>query len=217
MVLLQRKRKMITLYGVPRSRSLRVSWTLEELGLEWQYEFINFSKGDSRHPDFLAINPCGKVPALIDNGNVITESAAIAVFLAEKYGEGRLLPKAGSDASALHHKWLSFITNELEQPLWTIGKHKFAIPEELRLEAMFAVAKWEFDKAAAIAELWLPDSEFLLGDELSVADILLGHTLLWATRFEQDIPPKLAAYRDRITARGAMATALEKEQAGAAE
>jgi len=207
---------MITLYGVPRSRSLRVSWTLEELGLEWDYQFINFSKGDSRHPDFLAVNPCGKVPALIDNGNVITESAAIAVFLAEKYGKGRLLPKAGSDASALHHQWISFITNELEQPLWTIGKHKFAIPEELRLEAMFTVAKWEFDKAAAIAEQWLPDTPFLLGAEISVADILLAHTLSWATRFEQDIPPKLAHYRDRMTQRSAMATALAKEEAGVA-
>ncbi|MCL1049378.1 glutathione S-transferase family protein [Shewanella abyssi] len=207
---------MITLYGVPRSRSLRVSWTLEELGLAWEYTFINFSKGDSRHPDFLAINPCGKVPALIDNGFVMTESAAITLFLAEKYGEGRLLPAAGSDASALHHQWISFITNELEQPLWTIGKHKFAIPEELRLEAMFKVAKWEFDKAAAIAEQWLPDTPFLLGTEISVADILLAHTLLWATRFEQAIPPKLAEYRDRVTAREAMKTALAKEEAGAA-
>ncbi|QQX81381.1 glutathione S-transferase family protein [Shewanella sp. KX20019] len=207
---------MITLYGVPRSRSLRVSWTLEELGLEWEYRFINFSKGDSRHADFLAINPCGKVPALIDNGKAMTESAAIAVFLAEKYGEGRLLPIAGSDASAQHHKWISFITNELEQPLWTIGKHKFAIPEELRLEAMFKVAKWEFDKAAAIAEQWLPDTPFLLGAEISVADILLAHTLLWATRFEQAIPPKLAEYRDRVTAREAMKNALAKEEAGAA-
>ncbi|MEC4728185.1 glutathione S-transferase family protein [Shewanella sp. D64] len=206
---------MIKLYGVPRSRSLRVSWMLEELGLDWQYHFINFAKGDSRSEAFLAINPCGKVPALVENDLVITESAAIVLYLAEKYGDGNLLPQRGSNASALHHQWVSFITCELEQPLWTIGKHKFALPEELRQQSMFAVAKWEFDKAAAIAENWLPDSEFLLGDKLSAADILLGHTLLWATRFEQDIPPKLAAYRDRVTSRPAMTKALEKEMAGA--
>ncbi|ACA85201.1 glutathione S-transferase family protein [Shewanella woodyi] len=206
---------MIKLYGVPRSRSLRVSWTLEELGLDWQYHFINFAKGDSRSESFLAVNPCGKVPALVDNDLVVTESAAIVLHLAEKYGDRKLLPTLGSDASALHHQWVSFIICELEQPLWTIGKHKFALPEEIRQQSMFAVAKWEFDKAAAIAENWLPDSDFLLGDKLSAADILLGHTLLWATRFEQDIPPKLAAYRDRVTARPTMVKALEKEVAGA--
>ncbi|GGJ04482.1 glutathione S-transferase [Shewanella hanedai] len=205
---------MIKLYGVPRSRSLRVSWALEELGLDWQYHFIDFAKGDSRSDAFLAVNPCGKVPALVENDLVITESAAIVLYLAEKYGDGNLLPQTGSDASALHHQWVSFIISELEQPLWTIGKHKFALPEVLRQQGMFAVAKWEFDKAAAIAEKWLPDSEFLLGDNLSAADILLGHTLLWATRFEQDIPPKLTAYRDRVTSRPAMARALEKEVAG---
>lgn len=207
---------MITLFGIPRSRSLRVSWTLEELGLDWQYRYINFAKGDGRDPAFLAVNPCGKVPALVEDGFAITESAAIVLYLAEKYGAGKLLPKAGSHESALHHKWVSFITCELEQPLWSIGKHKFALPEEQRLPEMLSVAKWEFDKAAAIAEQWLPDSEFLLGDELTIADILLGHTLLWATRFEQDIPPKLTAYRDRITARPAMARGLAKEEAGAA-
>jgi len=77
------------------------------------------------------------------------------------------------------------------------------------------VAKWEFDRAAGIAENWQPDSDYLLGDCFSAADILLAHTLLWATRFEQEIPPRLAAYRDRITARPAMARALEKEMAGA--
>ncbi|GIU04796.1 MULTISPECIES: glutathione S-transferase family protein [unclassified Shewanella] len=206
---------MITLYGIPRSRSLRVSWTLEELGLDWQYRYINFANGDGKEPEFLAVNPCGKVPALVDEGFAVTESAAITLYLAEKYGQGKLLPKAGTHESALHHKWVSFIISELEQPLWSIGKHKFALPEAQRLPAMLSVAKWEFDKAAAIAEKWLPQSDFLLGNELSVADILLGHTLLWATRFEQDIPPKLAAYRDRITARPAMVRGLAKEEAGA--
>ncbi|RTR29679.1 glutathione S-transferase family protein [Shewanella atlantica] len=206
---------MIKLYGVPRSRSLRVSWTLEELGIDWQYHFINFAKGDSRSADFLAVNPCGKVPALTDGELVLTESAAIVLHLAEKYGDRKLLPEAGSDLSAIHHRWVSFIICELEQPLWTMGKHKFALPENLRQSSILPVAKWEFDKAAGVAENWLPDSDYLLGGSLSAADILLAHTLLWATRFEQDIPPKLAAYRDRVTARPAMAKALEKEMAGA--
>ncbi|QLE86493.1 glutathione S-transferase family protein [Shewanella sp. Scap07] len=202
---------MIKLFGIPRSRSLRVSWTLEELQLDWQYRHINFANGDGKDAEFLAVNPCAKVPALRDGDMCLSESAAIVLYLAEKYGDGALLPVPGTAEAATHHKWVSYIISELEQPLWTIGKHKFALPEALRQQSMFAVAKWEFDKAAAIAESWVPESGYLLGERFSAADILLAHTLLWATRFEQDIPPKLVAYRDRVTARPAMQRGLDKE------
>ena len=206
---------MITLYGIPRSRSLRISWILEELELDWNYQHIDFSQGDNRSPAFLAISPAGKVPALKDNDLVMTESAAIAYYLAEKYGNGDLLPAPGSDKSALHHQWMSFIVTELEQPLWTIGKHKFALPEAYRHREFLGVAKFEFDKAAAIAESWMPDSEFLLGEEITVADIILAQTLMWASRFEQEIPPKLQAYMERMSQRPTLSAALNKELAGA--
>ncbi|MGI2259301.1 glutathione S-transferase family protein [Shewanella sp. GXUN23E] len=206
---------MITLYGIPRSRSLRVSWVLEELKLDWQYRYINMSKGENREPAYLAVNPSGKVPALKDGELVMTESAAIAMYLAEKYGNGQLLPAPGTAASARHHEWISFITTELEQPLWTMGKHKFALPEAYRHKEFLPVAVYEFDKAAQLAEARLPETPFLLGNELSVADILLAHTLLWATRFEQLLPPKLKDYMQRLTRREAMITALNKELSGA--
>ncbi|QQO84829.1 glutathione S-transferase family protein [Shewanella algae] len=205
---------MIRLYGTPRSRALRVSWLLEELELSWEFHFVDMAKQQNRTPEFLALNPCGKIPVLEDDGLILTESAAIMLYLAERYGEGRLLPKPGTAASGHHHQWLSFVITELEQPLWTMGKHRFALPEEQRVAAIQATAVWEFNKAAAIAEQWLPDSPFLLGDELTVADILLAHTLNWATIFfEQQIPPKLAAYRDRLNLRPAMKKALDKASA----
>lgn len=206
---------MITLYGLPRSRSLRVSWLLEELGIEWQYHYVDFAKGEQVSADFLAINPCGKVPALRDDELVVTESAAIMLYLAERYGNGKWLPKAGSAESALHHKWISYIICELEQPLWTMGKHKFALPKELRQRPMVEVAKWEFDKAAKVAEAWLPESGFILGYELSVADILLAQTLIWATRFEMQLPPKLNEFLAMMMKRPAMKQALDKELAAA--
>lgn len=202
---------MIKLIGAPHTRSLRVSWVLEELGLDWQYERLDFSKGEHKSKEFLALNPGGKIPVLIDNGLVITESAAIILYLAEKYGGSKLLPERGSEASAKHHQWVSFITTELEQPLWTMAKHKFALPAELRQAGMSTVATWEFYKAANIVEDLLPETDFLLGEDLMVADILLTHTLLWATSFKQTLPDKLAQYRDRVTARPAMAAAAQKE------
>lgn len=208
---------MITLYGTPKSRALRVSWMLEELGIDWDFSFINFSKGDNRSESFLALNPSGKIPVITDDELVLTESAAICQYLAEKYGEGRFLPAPGTPSSGRYHQWMSFIICELEQPLWTMGKHKFALPEALRQSTMLPVAVWEFDKAAALAEAMLPDSPFLLGDDITAVDILLAHTLQWATLFEQKMPPKLAAYRDRMITRPAMARALAKTEAIAAK
>lgn len=205
---------MITLYGMPRSRALRVAWVLEELGTDWAFSFVDMNKGEHHSEAFLALNPCGKVPVLTDDELVLSESAAICLYLAEKFG--KLLPPAGSAASGLHHQWVSFIITELEQPLWTLGKHKFALPEAQRHPQIMPCAVWEFDKAAALAEAMLPDTAFLLGDTLSVADILLAHTLMWGTLFDQQIPPKLAAYRDRLAARPSRKSALQKMDAVAA-
>ncbi|ABE54029.1 glutathione S-transferase-like protein [Shewanella denitrificans OS217] len=206
---------MITLYGTPRSRALRVSWALEELGLDWQFNFINFLKGDNRAQTFLGLNPSGKIPVLTDDDLVVTESAAIVSYLAAQYGQETLLPSKTATKTELarFNEWYSFIISELEQPLWSMGKHKFALPEAQRLSAMRDVAMWEFDKAAAIAEDWTPESGFLLGDKFTIIDILLCHTLMWATVFEQTIPAKLAAYRDRLQQRPALISALKKTEA----
>ena len=109
-------------------------------------------------------------------------------------------------------EWISFIITELEQPLWSIGKHKFALPEQIRLPEMLPVASWEFKKAVQTAEWWLPDSDYLMGNFPSVADILLGHTLNWAAKFDQKIPAKLEKYRQKISRRPALLRALNQEQ-----
>ncbi|UTV28125.1 glutathione S-transferase family protein [Photobacterium atrarenae] len=202
---------MVTLYGYPRTRSLRVSWLLEELGLEWEYQLVDFNNNEHRAPQFLARNPAGKVPCLIDDQIVVTESAAICLYLAEKYGR-HWLPKPGTPEAATHHEWISFITTELEQPLWTMGKHRFALPEKIRLPEMLPVAAWEFKKAVQIAESRFNQAAYLLGQFPTVADILLTHTLNWAVKFDQKIPPKLEKYRQFANRRPALARALNLEQ-----
>ena len=203
----------ITLYGTPNSRSLRVAWTLEELGIPWDCHYIDFSQAAHRAPDFLAINPAGKVPALKDGDLVLIESAAICLYLAERYGNGRLLPATGSREQALHHQWISFINGELEQALWSIGKHKFALPAEWRVKAMLDIAPKEFAKALGVAELWIPEHGQLLGDELTVADILLAHTLIWARAFKQPLTPKASDFCERMSQRTQLAAAAAKELA----
>ncbi|SDJ32248.1 glutathione S-transferase [Ferrimonas sediminum] len=204
---------MITLYGYPHTRSLRISWLLEELGLDWDYSLVDFNQGEHRSKAFLSINPAGKVPALTDGELTLVESGAICLHLAQKYGQGLLLPQPGSDASALHHQLMIFVLCELEQPLWTIGKHKFALPKDKRVSAVIDTACWEFDKACKLIEPYLSEQGFLLGDQFSVADILLTHTLNWARGFKLPLSERLDGYRTRISARPALASALAKESA----
>ena len=203
---------MIKVYGFPHSRSLRITWLLEELGLEYDYQLINLSKGDNRAVEFLAVNPAGKVPVIQDDGLVIFESAAIVSHLSDKYGDAQIIPAPGTDARGLFEQWSYFSVCELEQPLWTIGKHKFALPAKYRVKEIFATASWEFQQALKILSQGLGDKDYLLGAAFSAVDILVAHTLNWGVKFEQPIPQaNLNAYRERVMARPAGAKALARE------
>ncbi|WP_028117331.1 glutathione S-transferase family protein [Ferrimonas senticii] len=204
---------MITLHGFPQTRSWRVSWTLEELGLDWHYQLVNIREGAQRSDQYQQLNPRRKVPTLVVDDIVITESAAACVFLAERYGNGQLLPKPGSADSARHQQLISLIIAEIEQPLWNIGKHKFALPEAQRVAAMLATASWEFSKIMNEVEHEIPANGFLFGEQIMVADILLAHTLNWAKRFEMPLSANAEAYRARISARPAAQSSLTKELA----
>jgi len=113
---------MMKLYGFPPTRSIRVLWTLRELCVEFEFVNVNLMAGENRHPEFLALNPAGKVPVLVDGEFVLTESVAMVLYLAEKYPEKNLLP-AGVELRAQVNRWLMFTATELEQPLWRISKH----------------------------------------------------------------------------------------------
>ena len=203
---------MITLYSYPNTRSLRVAWTLEELGLEYACQHVDLREGINQSDEHLARHPDGKLPALSDGELTLFESVAICRYLAERYGEGRLLP---SDPllRARVDQWLLFVISELEQPLWTQAKHKFALPQERRVPAILPTAAWEFQRALAALQRVFDGQGWLLGDEFTLADILLGHTLNWAHAFKQPLPELLEAYRLRCNERPAMAAARAREQA----
>lgn len=209
---------MITVYGYPKTRTNRVTWMLEELGVEYQYKLIDLMKGEGRSEPYLAINPSGKVPSLSDNGLILTESAAMLTYLGDKYGTPPLMPTPGSPERAMHDQWLCFAIAELEQPLWTVGKHKFALPKERRVPEIFETAVWEFQKALGLLSKGLGDSEYILGNDFSAADILIGHTLFWGLSFKQPIEQEnLSAYINRLKNRPARLSSIEKENQAAGQ
>ena len=202
------------LYGLGPSRSTRISWALEEIGIDWQYRKLDSRKGEHRAEDYLRINPGGKVPALVDGEFILTESMAIITYLGEKYPASKLVPQ-GLEERANYFRWSSFAVSELEQPLWSIGKHKFVLPKEYRIAEMKRTALHEFAMAVDLLEQGLKGREFILGDVFTGADILLGHDLIWARGFDVPIESDTVnAYADRMIARPALVRGREKEVKG---
>lgn len=168
------------LYGYRNGRTLRALWALEEAGVDYEYVEIDLFKGEASTPEFLKINPAGKVPVLIDGEQTITESAAICLHIGERYPASGLLPAAGTSERTECYRWISFVLTEMDSALWTIAKHRFALPKEKRVDAILATAAWEYGVAANLLAAALNEKPYLTGESFSVADIVAGHTLLWA-------------------------------------
>ena len=196
------------LYGYRNGRTLRALWVLEEIGAPYEFVEVDLKRGEHRQPEFLALNPAGKVPVLDDGGTIVTESAAICMHLADRHPDSGLLPPVGTPERTECYRWTSFILTELDAPLWTIAKHRFALPSDRRVPAVIETASWEFRNALSVVASALKDRPSLAGAAFSVADILAGHTLLWAKSARiplgSDFPD---AYLERLLARAAVTRA----------
>ena len=186
------------LYEFGPTRSIRVRWTLQELGVPFESVPVNLVAGEHRRPGFLAINPAGKLPVLVDGDFVLTESVAIVLYLAEKYPDKGLIP-TDLEQRADANRWLLFAATELEQPLWRISRHTALYPEHLRLPGDVAIARQEFKDMAAVLERHMNGRQFVVGDRATVADFVTAYTLDWAG--EQQLLegfPRLRAYMERM-------------------
>jgi glutathione S-transferase len=186
------------LYEFAPTRSIRARWTLQELGVEFEAVSVNLLAGEQHQAEFLALNPAGKVPVLVDGGMVLNESIAIVLYLAEKYPEKRLLP-ADLRGRAELMRWLLFTTTELEQPLWRITRHTNLYPEGKRLPGEVALAREDFGDMVKVLDQHMVEREFVVGDSVSVADFVLAYTLDWAQILGllEDLP-RLEGYMQRM-------------------
>ena len=191
----------LVLYECPGTRSTRDRWVLQELEVPFESIILDLAAGEQRTAAFLDINPAGKVPTLVDEGSVITESAAIALYLAHKYPEKGLLPQdPASRAQVL--RWVFFTVTELEQPLWRRVKHRRIYPEAARLPADIALANQDFIATASILDKHMRHREFVVGHQATVADFLLAFTLDWANEaLLLETFPVLRGYMERMYAR----------------
>ena len=201
---------MYKIIGSPRSRLTRVSWILEELGQAYEIE-----KASPHSAELKKYNPGGKGPVLVDDSSgqdvIVIDSAAICSYLADCHPEVQMSADPGTSERAAIDSWLHFAQCDLEAPLWLKAKHKFILPEALRLDVS-EITKFEFKNAIATMDARLGDNEFAIGDRFTSADVLLGHAGNWARNAKFEInSARVNAYLDRVLARPALAAAREKE------
>jgi glutathione S-transferase len=183
------------LYYNPKSRAAIAKWILDECGANYEIVPIDFAKGEHKTPEFLKINPAGKLPALVDGDSRIFEGAAICLYLADKFTEANLAPKIGAPERGRYLSLMVYSTSQLEP----------AMGDSLLGVTHLAQRGWtDFETARNVIEGELGDGPYLFGDWFTAADVMIGSMFIWRRMFGgQPDRPKLEAYVDRLLARPA--------------
>jgi glutathione S-transferase len=174
---------------------------MNELGVDYELVPTDPLIRETRTPEFLALNPAGKVPVLVDGDVVLTESAAIQLYLAEKFPAGRLIPEDAAERAQVY-RWMFFLVTEIEQPLWRIARNTVIYPKERRVPADIENADRDCKAMLAVLEKHMQGREYLVGERLSVADLNAAYTLDWAREAGMlEGTPVLRDYVEKMYAR----------------
>ena len=201
---------MITIYHSPLSRSMRVLCFCEEIGLDNRLDSMEMFSAAMKRPEYLAVNPLGKVPAIEDDGFVLWETSAILQYLDARYGDGLLIPPRDTQAGALAVQWLEYGENPLTVIMGEIVAHGGALPEERRVPALVVRGREIAADLVNVVETSLGQQQWILGDAFSAADIMLVFGLMIADHlgYITDATPSVRAYLDRAMARPAFQRAV---------
>src|SRR5215475_6676716 len=168
----------LTLYHAAPSRSSITRWMLEEVGEPYDIHLLSLAKGENRAPAYLAVNPMGKVPALKHGDAVITEAAAICAYLADEFPKARLNVPIGDPRRGVYLKWLFFGPGCVEP---AITDRAFPRKEEPRRSA---IGYGDFDTVMSVLANAVAKDPYLMGEQFSAADVIVGSTLRWGTMFK---------------------------------
>lgn len=196
----------ITLHYHPFSRAAGVVWTLEELGQPYDLKFIDIRKNEQKSPEEIALNPMGKIPVLVDGDVVVTEAAAIALYLGDRYAAGRLAPALDDPRRGTYFRWSLFAPSVIEPG---------SLAKMQKWEYRASQAGWgDHDAMLQTIESAVAGRQWLLGDMFSMADVIFGGTLSWMVRFGMlQASPAVGAYVERINARPAAQRAAARNAA----
>jgi len=197
----------LTLYHAAPTRSGITRWMLEEIGEPYDIQFMSLSKGDNRTPEYLAINPMGKVPALKHGDVVIAESAAICTYLADEFPRAKLNVPIGDPRRGVYLKWLFFGPSCIEPAMMD---RAFPRKEEARRSAL---GYGDFDTVMDVVAKAVSKGTYILGEQFTAADVVIGSGLRFGMMFKL-LPerPEFTAYVGRLAQRPALQRADEKDK-----
>lgn len=196
---------MLTLYGATASRAHRVLWMLKELSLPFEHVQTSFMDGSTHTPQFLAVNPNGRVPALDDDGLLLCESLSINLYLAKKYG-GPLAP-IGLVEETLATQWSFWVTTEVEKPLLFASANRALFKEGFRDEGQALMAIAKLNRPFKVLDAHLAQQPCLLGERFTVADLNVATVMDLAPQcgIALDAWPHMLAWHEQCLNRDAAA------------
>ena len=193
---------MLTVVGTAPSRTFRIFWALEELGLPYNREPEHAQSDPVR-----ALNPLGQIPILKDGEHVLTDSLAILHYLTAR--EGQLTFPPGTVERAHMDARVNFLLTELEAPIWLMARHGFVLPKSMRVSGLRPMCEADFAFGEKKFARLLGEAEFFAGDRLTIADIIAGQIARWAQAAKITLQPTTAAYLARMEARPAWQRAVD--------
>ncbi|WP_421570909.1 glutathione S-transferase family protein [Stenotrophomonas sp. PD6] len=202
-----------TLYGSSSTASLVVHWLLIELGIEHELVLLDFDTREQKSAEYLALNPAGRVPTLVVDGQVLTEAAAIALHLADLHPQAGLLPAPGSPERAQAYRWMFWCANTL-QPAYRAWFYADEVAGAANVDAVRDSARQQLEAGwGRFAEHLQQAGPYVLGEQISVVDFMLVMLMRWSRNMPRpsDTWPVLKAYVDRLKARPAFVEVYRRE------
>ncbi|WP_312319165.1 glutathione S-transferase family protein [Stenotrophomonas sp.] len=202
-----------TLYGSRSTASLVVHWLLLELQIDHELVLLDFDTREQKAVDYLALNPAGRVPTLLIDGQVLTEAAAIALYLADRHPQAGLLPAPGTPERGVAYRWMFWCANTL-QPAYRAWFYADEVAGADNVDAVREHARQQLENAwQQFSEHLQAAGPYVLGEQLSVVDFMLTMLMRWSRNMPRptDTWPVLKAYADRMKTRPAFAEVYRRE------
>lgn len=197
-------------YYAPNTRAVRTVWLMNELGLDYELERFTLGEKAMRSPEYLAVNPNGRVPTLDDGEVRMSESTAIAQYLVARYGDGSLARAPDSPEFPAYLQWLHYAEGMIMPPINAYVVETILLPPDRRSETHADRALRLLNRTLGPVEARLEGREYLLGS-FSAADTVTGHACIMSEKFGVDFSdkPNLRAYNERLLARPALQAAWD--------
>jgi len=197
----------LKIYGVARTRAFRALWIAEELGLDYEHVPVEIGEAGARTPEFLALNPNGRLPLIVDGDFVLSESLAITLYLAKKYSHGALYPVAIKDEARLW-QWSFWAVAEVDRGVNIWSLHAVRLPPDERDAALRNEALGVLAAPFAVLDAALANNTYLLGPDFSVADLNVAAVISRAAEMDLAAWPHLKNWLFRCLERPAASRAL---------